>query len=67
MLMTLHAGTRLVTSKPVEVKEVAPGIGRIPCPECNGRPDEYPSLFPPEIGITQCVDCKGTGFVFVSI
>lgn len=67
MLMTLYGGEQLQSSMPVQVEEVAPGIGRIPCPECRGRPLEYPSLFPPEVGISQCVDCKGAGSVFVSI
>jgi len=25
----------------------------------SGRPDEYSKLFPPELGVMQCLDCKG--------
>jgi len=67
MLMTLYRGQNGVTGKAVEVEPLAPGIGRVVCPECGGKPDEYPSLFPPEIGVTQCVDCKGLGYVYVDI
>lgn len=67
MLMTLYRGQNGVTGKSVEVEPVAPGIGRVVCPECSGKPDEYPSLFPPEVGITRCVDCKGLGYVYVDI
>jgi hypothetical protein len=27
----------------------------------------YSALFPPEIGITECVDCKSTGYVYMNI
>ena len=67
MLMNLYGGGQLEVSMPVEVEELAPGIGSIPCPECCGRPDEYPSLFPSEIGITHCVVCKATGRFLVSM
>jgi hypothetical protein len=50
----------------VDVKVIAPRIGEIVCPECRGEPEHYLSLFPPEVGITQCVNCKGTGRVLVS-
>ena len=44
---------------------VAPGVGKIACLECEGDPEGYPSLFPAEIGVTQCIDCKGRGWVYV--
>jgi hypothetical protein len=42
-------------------------VGQIVCPECGGDQEHYRSFFPPELGVTHCVDCKGTGFVCVSI
>lgn len=50
-----------------DVDPVGPGIGRVKCLECDGKPEEYPTLFPPEIGVTHCVDCKGLGYVYVDI
>lgn len=67
MQMALYAGPDLEASMLVDVEELAPGIGQIPCPECRGQPQNYPALFPPELGIRQCLDCKGTGKVFVGI
>jgi hypothetical protein len=64
--MTLHGGKNFVSAKPVDM-EVAPGAGRIVCPECGGDQECYRSLFPPELGVRQCVDCKGTGFILISI
>jgi hypothetical protein len=66
-LMSIWAGENYVSEMDVEVKVVSPGVGEIVCPECRGLPERYPSLFPPELGITQCVNCKGTGRVFVAI
>jgi hypothetical protein len=66
MMMRLYGGPDLETSMSVEVEEVAPGVGRIVCPECGGQPHKYANLFPPELGIHQCLDCKGTGYVLVS-
>jgi hypothetical protein len=67
MQMTLYGGQNLSAEKLAEVEPVAPGIGRIACTECEGKPEEYPSLFPPEIGVTQCLNCKGLGYIFVDI
>lgn len=67
MLMRIWGGENYVSEQDAEVTVVIPGVGRIVCPECGGDPEKYASLFPPEVGITECVDCKGTGRVFVSI
>jgi hypothetical protein len=67
MLMTLYNGQNFAAESVADVEPVAPGIGRVTCPECGGKPEEYPSLFPPEVGVTQCVDCKGLGYVYVDI
>jgi hypothetical protein len=67
MLMRVWGGENYVSERDVEVMPVAPGVGEIVCLECNGEPEKYPSLFPPELGITGCVDCKDRGRVFVCI
>jgi len=41
--------------------------GQIVCPECGGNQDRHRKLFPPELSITYCMDCKGTGLICVSI
>lgn len=64
--MQVYGGNNFSSSKSAEVEIVAPGIGRIPCLECEGDPANYPKLFPPELGVTQCIDCKGRGWVYVS-
>jgi hypothetical protein len=65
--MTIWGGENLASEMDVDVTVVAPGVGEMVCPECCGEPEQYPSLCPPELGITQCVNCKGTGRVFVAI
>jgi hypothetical protein len=65
--MTVWGGENHVSEMDVEVKVVAPGVGEIACLECRGEPERYPSLFPPEVGISKCVNCKGRGRVFVAI
>jgi hypothetical protein len=64
--MRIWGGENFASEMDIEVTVIAPGIGQIVCPECRGKSEQYPSLFPPEIGINQCVNCKGTGRVLVS-
>ena len=66
MVMSVWGGENFVTEASIEVKPVAPGVGQIVCPECGGDQERYRSLFPPEIEIEHCLDCKGTDRVFVS-
>jgi hypothetical protein len=65
--MSVWGGENHVTEAAMQVRPIAPGVGQIVCPECGGDQERYRNLFPQEIGITQCIDCKGTGFVCVSI
>jgi hypothetical protein len=65
--MSVWGGENFVTEAQMYVRVVAPGVGVIFCPECGGNQERYRSLFPPEIGVKQCVDCKGTGLVCVSV
>ena len=67
MLMGVYGGENYVSEALVDVRPLAPGVGQIVCPECGGEPEKYASLFPPELGITGCLDCKATGYVFLSI
>jgi len=65
--MMLCGGENYVSERNVEVTPVSSGVGEVVCPECNGEPEKYATLFPPELGITGCLDCKGRGRVFISI
>ncbi len=65
--MTIFGGANNESAKELDVHPLAPGIGRIVCLECEGKPDDYPSLFPPEIGVEQCLHCKGLGYVLVDM
>jgi hypothetical protein len=67
VLMSVWGGENPVTQAAIQVRPIAPGVGQIVCPECGGNQKRYRSFFPPELGITRCVDCKGTGLVCVSI
>lgn len=44
-------------------------FGKIPCPECGGTGvwDYYPSGYKHTDGDMVCVDCKGTGFMFIDL
>lgn len=48
------------------VEDLGAGAGRVRCIECRGDPN-YPRLFPAELGIDRCVDCKGAGWIYVSV
>jgi hypothetical protein len=67
MLNKLHTAQNNEAQLISDIEPVAPGIGRIVCPQCGGKPSEFPSLFPPEIGAAQCIDCKGTGYIYVDM
>src|SRR3954447_2125766 len=56
--MTILGGDNFASEMDVEVTVIAPGVGEIVCPECRGQPEQYPPLFPPELGITHCVNCR---------
>jgi hypothetical protein len=59
----------------VDVELIAPHVGKMVCPECDGDPEAYVSRFPPELLIEchvpgigpSCVTCKGRRYVLVSI
>jgi hypothetical protein len=65
--MLAFVGGDPCTPSPGGCRVCAPGVGKVPCFECLGRPKEYVALFDPELGITQCTDCKDLGWVYIGI
>lgn len=64
MRMSLWGGRNFVTEAPMDVEEVAPGVGRITCPECEGMPEAYAARFGTlraQLAPNGCVDCKNRG------
>lgn len=54
---------------PVTIEIVAPGVGRMPCPECDGDPIGYTNAFSEMRSAAApngCVECKNRGWVYVS-
>jgi hypothetical protein len=51
--MSVWGAQNFVTEVPVLVEEVAPGVGRIVCLECDGDPEAYVSRFPPDL-LVEC-------------
>ena len=69
MRMSVWGGQNFVTEAVFNVEEVAPGVGRIPCPECNGDPEAYAAQFGDlrtTLAPYGCVDCKNRGWIYVS-
>jgi hypothetical protein len=57
--MEAYRGRNGIEPVPVKVEIVASGIGRVPCVECVGKPQDFSKLCPPELGATQCIDVRG--------
>jgi hypothetical protein len=63
--MTVYVRGAVPIEAPVEI--IAPGIGRITCPECNGDPEGYAAQFREgELTEPICIDCKGAGVRYVA-
>ena len=60
----VYRGLNHVTSVDVKIQRVCPGVGQIDCIECDGS-GVWP-YYPNGLEPTQCVECKGTGKVYVS-
>ena len=67
MRVSVWGGENFVTEAQMDVRAIAPGVGVIVCPECRGDQERDGALFPLEIGVKHCIDCKGTGLVCVNI
>lgn len=66
---TIYRGRNYVTPIEVQIEVVCNGVGRTSCPECGGDGD-WTKFYPEPETLTeplQCVECKGTGKIFVSI
>ncbi|MGN6590475.1 MAG: hypothetical protein ACTHKE_09310 [Sphingomicrobium sp.] len=48
--MSVWSGENFGTEAQFDVKPLAPGVGRIVCPECGGDQMAYRKLGPPELG-----------------
>lgn len=67
--MEVFGGLNLASSKAIEVEIVAPGVGKIPCLECEGDPEAYCAAYGPlreAVVPTGCRNCKNRGWVYVS-
>lgn len=62
-----YLGWRRETEAPCTPVDLGAGAGRVPCFECGGDGDWTKFHPEPEKGPYPCVECKGTGFVLVSI
>jgi hypothetical protein len=62
-----YVGYHRTTEVPVQPVDRGCGAGEVPCFECGGTGDWTPFHPEPEKGPFQCVECKGTGRLLVSI
>lgn len=65
--MIAYLGFTRDTEVEVEPEDLGCGAGRVSCFECGGDGDWTKFHPEPELGPFQCVDCKGTGSVLISI
>ena len=65
--MILYLGFLRTTEVEVFPLDRGCGAGEITCPECEGDGDWTKFHPEPELGPFQCVQCKGTGKILVSI
>lgn len=70
MIAVVYGGRNLATAAEVDVKIVAPGIGRMTCLECRGDPEAYAAAFGNrrhDLAPDGCVDCKNRGWLYVNV
>ena len=65
--MIAFVGMDSQTPVAVDVEQLGAGAGRVRCFECSGAGtlDHFPDGYFPNGG--KCPDCKGSGFVLVSV
>ena len=64
-MMLVFGAHNCDSSRKVEVENLGCGAGRIRCLECHGTGK---CQWPVEMtGLVECVDCKGSGYILVSI
>mgnify|MGYP000709281411 CR=1 FL=1 len=65
--MIAYVGFLRDTEVEVTPVDVGCGAGQVPCFECGGDGDWTKYHPEPELGPFPCVDCKGTGRIYISI
>ena len=63
--MTAYLGWYRDTEVSCEIEDCGAGAGKVRCFECGGDGDW--TKFHPENEPCICVECKGTGFILISI
>ena len=66
-MMTAYLGWKRETEVAVDPLDLGAGAGRVSCFECEGTGDWSRFLPDRPPNPEQCVSCKGTGFVLISI
>jgi hypothetical protein len=66
-MMIAYLGWSRTTEVEVNPIDFGCGAGQVDCFECEGSGDWTKFHPEPELGPFRCVDCKGTGKIFVSI
>jgi len=66
MLMTAYLGWHRTAEVVVDVEILECGAGRCDCFECGGTGNWGP-FFPEPLDWSDCVDCKGTGKILISV
>lgn len=66
-MMIAYLGLKRDTEVACEPVDIGAGAGLVSCFECGGDGDWTKFHPEPETGPYQCVECKGAGFVLVSI
>jgi hypothetical protein len=65
--MLVYCARNCDTAVEIDVEDLGCGAGRIKCLECGGDGNWgafAPGIVPPEM---KCPDCKGTGYLLVSV
>jgi DnaJ-class molecular chaperone len=65
--MLAFVGFYHTTEVEINVVDLGNGAGQTTCFECGGTGDWTPYHPEPETGPYQCVQCKGTGRILISI
>ena len=67
MEMVAYFGFKRETQVIVQVEDMGCGAGKITCVECGGDGDWTKFHPEPHLGPFPCVDCKGQGWILISI
>ena len=67
MQMIAYLGWYRNTEIKIKPIDLTCGIGKVKCFECDGTGDWTEFHPEPELGPFECVQCKGTGYQYISI